>query len=150
MTDEATGPSPQEIEQQLAERILQELGPVAASFAQHIPQDKLGEIALALAQEQLIIGNQIIPAMIDPNILSKQPSLFIEIVNVRTGVGGNFQALKRLEFAGDDPGKALPMALLLSFLCTPTARGLLRMYGYTYRFIDPKPKDEPRIKLVRG
>jgi len=149
MTD-ATNMSPEEIFQLFTDKILQELIPVAANFAAHFPQEKLGEVAAALAHEQMTIMEQVFPSMVDPNILAKQPSLIIEIKNLRTGQGGTFQVTKRQEFAGDDPGQALFHAFFLAFMLTPSARAILRMHGYTYRFMDPKPKDEPRIKLVRS
>lgn len=150
MSEQPTGPSPEELQAMIAENILRELGPVAASFATHIPQDKLAIIAAEMAAEQMIIASQVIPAMIDPAIVSKQPELHIEIKYVRSGVGGTFPAVKRLELANNDPGKALAQALMFAFLTSPVQRALLRMHGYAYRFLDPKPKDEPRIKLVRG
>ena len=50
----------------------------------------------------------------------------------------NFKACKEID--PEDPGLALSTVFMLAFLLNAGVRGLLRMHGYDYRFLEPKPK----------
>jgi hypothetical protein len=130
---------------------------LAVSFADHFPQERLGEVVEAMIAEQKIVGEQIMPSLIDPARYEKGRIFLIEIK--RRGEPDNtaftMSMPKRLEGI-ENPHEALAQALMLAFLLSPAVRGLLRLWGWDYLFKEPKHGSTPgtslksALKLVKG
>jgi hypothetical protein len=113
----------------------------------HAPENfdrsKLSLLADALLSEQLMLAQTIMPDMIHNR---ESPDLGLQVwkaVRVVSADGetdiADFVAPKRLDGI-KDPEEALAVSLAFAFVHTPVARAILRMHGWTYRFI-AKPEE---------
>ena len=135
-------PTQEQIEMALRHEISFTLANLVGALAPHFDQASMPALIDTLVAEQQVVQTQIFPAFLDPNIRSKRRELWI-MIKGPDGIEGVFKANK--EFDPKDPGLAISTALVLTFLLNAGIRGLLRIWGYNYRFVEPKPKDTPRI-----
>lgn len=120
--------------------LVQLLGLFAPSLLEAPNEEKLAALVEQLLQEQLVIQNQVIPAL-----LSGEGAFHINVLS-QNGTQGRFSAERLLSTAQGDCGKALATALVYAFTLQPAVRGLLRLHGVAYQFIAPPPK--PGLKLI--
>lgn len=127
---------------------------LAADFAPHFPQDKLGEVVEYMLSEQQTVINEILPGYVDPDVYGRHTQIYVEI-QVKDKDGkmreATFPGLKRIEMADGDPQLAIVAPMILAFLLSPAVRAILRLHGYNYTFKEPKnPKNPhgPKLTLV--
>ena len=150
MTDAKTPPAPagasaeisqEQLEQLMRQEIAGHLGMLVAAFAPHVRLETLEPLVEALIKEQLVIQQEVLPTLQLPGELW---------IYVDAGEGtrdGHFKAQRRFQECGRDPALGIATALLYGFLLMPGIRGLLRLYGFRYRFQAPKTVDRKNIIL---
>ena len=144
-------PTAEQLEKLLRTDMANQLAGLAVAFAPAFPQESLGEVVEIMLNEQMVIAQQIMPSLTDPEVLKQRRRFMIEIRRRNPGPDDkseHLMVLKRLEDCAT-PSDALAQALMLAFLLSPAVRALLRMYGWDYLFKEPKGDGEPRAsKLV--
>lgn len=112
--------------------------------------ERLRALLELLVREQLTIRDQILPSMTDLARVKAQDKIGVKL----WPRGREHEAVyvlvdKRWEAASVDVQRTFNLAGYLAFLLSPPVRGLVRLCGYDYMFIEPKPKDaEPEKKIV--
>ena len=90
-------------------------------------------------EEQLTLSQVVIPTLIDPKAVQKEPYMQIaaRLSSEPLEKELAFSAYKRMDNpdAMDDTEEALKTALLVAFLTSSGARKLLKICGHSYRFI---------------
>lgn len=137
-------PTSEQIEEALRQEIYLGLATLVGVLAPHFDSAEIPNLVEALVQEQLVVHNQILPAFFDPEIRRVRRELWV-VITGPGGAEGHFKALKSVQEADGDPGLAVATAMVLTFLLNAGVRGILRIWGYDYKFVEPKPQDPPRI-----
>lgn len=144
--DDKTGATPQEMHAILVEAFLAELAPLAAAFTPHFPQDKLGEVAARLAEEQMQIVQQMLP-FIQSQVGSRK-LIQVSVDSFHTNKNAIFPAISRIEECENDPQLAIATAAVYGLLLSPMARAFLLMSGYRYQFQFVEGKQKNRVSLT--
>ena len=103
-------------------------------------------------REQLLIRDQLLPSMTDPVRAMKQGRIGLRLWprGQRETAGASTLLLvhKRWDVARDDAQQVFNTAGYLAFLLSPAVRGIVRLVGYDYEFIEPKVAEEEKPKII--
>lgn len=137
-TGELREPTPDEIrtmlESQANVMLSQTLGALAA-FAPHLTPDQMLDLAKSTVDEQLgPISGEIMPSMLFPDAITKHPTIILRLGRGKEDIKVDVKAAKRLERVSD-PGAAAQAGLLLALLTSPSARAVLKAFGWQYQFM---------------
>lgn len=102
-------------------------------FAPHLQPQEALSLAQHVAGEQLSTTGvpSIVESMVDPDAVAKHPTIVLKITDDKNGIV--MKAPKRLERVNDLSGAA-QSAVLLAFMLSPSARAVLRAFGFKYQF----------------
>jgi hypothetical protein len=115
--------------------------------------ERLAQLLDLLVREQLLIRDQLLPSMTDPARFQKQGRIGLKIwPRGQRDAATLLLVHKRWEVARVDAQQTFNTAGYLAFLLSPAVRGIVRLVGYDYEFIEPKvaEDDKPKIVLVGG
>jgi hypothetical protein len=124
------------------------VGEVASALGQYtaLNEEARFEHAHAVVQEQFQIAQQILPTLVDPELLRTYPTIVITVKGP-TGNHGSLAIPKNI--AGyTDPGLALYNAFAISLLSSTLGRALLRVHGFTYTFAQSKTVLTEKGKII--
>ncbi len=164
-TGEDGGPAaeaPQEVEltaeqlhQLVAADTFAKLVALCGLFAPHVMRaengrEELEKLAINLATEQLKIRDEVIPLFFAPESLRDHPFFGTKLYhhNNPNNAPALIQGPKRL-MANQPAHLTFQTLATIMFLMQPEYRGLLRIFGIRYEFIQAHPPaDKPRIQLA--
>lgn len=127
----AAEPSPEEVAMQ--QQMAAHLAGMIAPFCPNMDEPGLLQLAAEGLAEQAQIHEQIMPTFMLNHPHSKEYPSIRSVVVGASGQQGAIMGPKRLEGV-DDCGPAVQQALLVSLLLTPSARMVLKAWGFQVRF----------------
>jgi hypothetical protein len=102
--------------------------------------------ARAIVQEQFQIMDEVLPTLVEPELVREYPTIIIKVVGPN-GQHGSVAVPKSLT-GQDDPGQGLYSAFMLALLSTPIARALLRVNGFQYTFAQSKTPVSQKGRII--
>ncbi len=142
------GDSPQELTeeeaalQHMAQDIALQLQGLLGHFAPTFPEKDFPRLLQLMVREQVQIGNEILPSISDADAIEQAPRIGVRVYQ-KAGPGKEPDPTTAImlivnKHIGDDPKGALETACTLALLLQPGVRGLLRVCGFHYDFVQVK------------
>ena len=119
------------------------LPPLAGSLGIAFAEAAIVKIVDRLVEEEVLIAQQIMPSVIDPD--SPRKEVLFQVVG--TDGKATVRAPKRHPTTAEE---ALANACIVAMMVSPLVRGLLLLQGFNYQFAEPAAKAGPKIEIVRG
>lgn len=112
--------------------------------------ERLAQLLELLVREQLLIRDQLLPSMTDPLRVARQASIGLRLWprGKRETASTMLLVHKDWKVAAADGQQVFNTAGYVAFLLSPAVRGLVRLVGYDYEFIEPKLAEEEKPKIV--
>jgi hypothetical protein len=126
----------------VSERYLEMFAPDAYS---KLTQESFNALLLGLLREEMMVDTQVRP-LFSPESAKENEALILQLV-IPGQPAIQFQAKRRLELC-KNAQEVLAQALLVAFTDAPGLRAVLRVFGWSYMWLAPKPKSP--IILARG
>lgn len=164
MTEQGNGVSPPAAPAQpdpavveaLVKDISAQLSQLVQLLALQVKPEDLAQIVVLLVNEQFTVTRQILPSFTDPSRVEKFPQLGMRLQMEHSGILG-LKASKKIPvqiglapvpirpdrpanpaFRAERLSDASMQAIIFSMLLNPVMRGLLRVYGIGYDFVEHK------------
>ncbi len=127
----------------LAERYIAMFAP---AIAEKLTPEQFQALVLGMLREERMISKQIRP-LFAPDVANRENDTIVLQLLIPGQQPVNFQAKRRIELC-TNPAEIFAQAFVIAFTDSPGIRAVLRVHGWLYTWMAPKPKG--RIILARG
>ena len=147
--------TPEQVEQIIAQDTRQKLYFLCELFAPHVLRlqngpEELERLAVLLGREQCEIRDKVLPTIVDAAAIKEHAFFGVKLTHHANPNGAPLLISGPKRLHATQPAHLIFGALAtIMLMLQPEYRGLLRIYGVRYEFIQAKaPDDKPKIQLV--